>query len=72
MTREAFLQRARALSSFAEWESTQRPIPLSPSQRVDRVGELYAILPVVARSRAVDPSGVLRMHEALSVLDRSE
>jgi hypothetical protein len=56
--------RAEAYRRFEEWE-VEHPMRLTPAASVAAVGELYALLPAGSRRRAVDPSGVARLHDAL-------
>jgi hypothetical protein len=66
---EGVRERARALSRFAEWEAAH-PVRLSPSAAVEAIGALYQLLPPPSRSRAVDPSGIIALHEILKRLAR--
>jgi len=70
-TRLADLVRPRteAFERFAAWERAH-PVRLSPAVAVAAVGELYSWLPEAARRRAIDPSGVARLHAALRRLAR--
>jgi hypothetical protein len=61
--------RAEALTRFAAWESSHL-MKLTPAAAVAALGTLYQLLPPESRRRAVDPSGVVRMHEALRQLSR--
>ena len=56
-----------ARSRFNEWEA-KNPIRLEPAEAVAAVGFLYDLLPPESRERPVDPSGIMKMHRALSVL----
>jgi hypothetical protein len=61
--------RAEALARFATWESSHR-MRLTPAAAIAAIGTLYQLLPPESRRRAVDASGVTRMHEALRHLSR--
>jgi hypothetical protein len=67
----ADLLRARiaGFERFAKWEATH-PASLTPAAAVASIGALYALLPIQARRRPIDPSGVGRMHDALRHLSR--
>jgi hypothetical protein len=66
---EGLRARARRFARFAAWESTHRAQP-TPAAAVASVGAIYALLPPSSRRRAVDPTGVRRMHDALRRLVR--
>lgn len=56
-----------ALRRFNEWEE-KNPIRLEPAEAIAAVGFLYDLLPPESRERPIDPSGIMKMHRALSVL----
>jgi hypothetical protein len=66
-TRDAWLERQRLLTRFAEWEAKNPRKPTSQAA-LSGVGLLYDLLPADARSRVVDTSGVQAMHRDLAVL----
>jgi hypothetical protein len=63
--------RAEALERFSAWELAH-PRRLSPDAALEGIAALYELLPKVSRARAVDASGVIAMHRALSVLARTD
>jgi hypothetical protein len=62
-------RRARSLNRYAHWESTH-PAVLIPAAAVEAIGALYDLLPMAARKRAVDASGVISLHRALTRASR--
>ena len=70
LSAEQVVARASALERFATWQR-EHPADLSAEEALAGVASLYELLPVRNRARSVDPSGVIAMHRALSVLRRS-
>ena len=62
-----FAARAAALQRFNDWEA-KHPIKMSGEAALSGVGTLYELMPPEARQRPFDPSGVGKMHQALSHL----
>lgn len=56
-----------ALRRFNEWEE-KNPVRLEAAETVAAIGFLYDLLPPESRERPIDPSGIMKMHRALSVL----
>ena len=62
-----FRERVQGFARFAQWERLH-PAQMTPAAAVSSIGAIYELLPVSSRSRAVDASGVARMHAALRYL----
>lgn len=60
--------RAKALARFEKWRALEVPVSMSAEEAIAAVGFLYELLPFEARKREWDPTGVARMHAALSVM----
>ncbi len=69
LRREAVDARAATLERFAAWERRHPPTP-SAEVALAGVAALYDLLPAGSRTRPVDPSGVIALQRALSVLSR--
>jgi hypothetical protein len=67
---EQIRARAAALQRFSAWER-EHPATLSAEVALAGIAWLYELLPLPARARPVDTSGVAAMHAALSVLRRA-
>jgi len=65
--REKFLRRREALEKFARWERLN-PCSATPEAALGGIGWLYDLLPLQARKRPVDTSGVRELQRRLSVL----
>ena len=57
-------QRAISLDRYRQWESNH-PAVLLPAAAVEAIGALYDLLPISARGRTVDASGVMCLHQSL-------
>lgn len=68
--KEQLERRAAALRRFNEWE-TRHPIEMTPAEALAAIGTLYELIPPESRQRALDPSGVQKMRQALSHLKAS-
>jgi hypothetical protein len=62
-----FAARAAALRRFNDWEA-KHPIHMKGEEALSGVGALYELMPPEARQRPSDPSGIVKMHQALSHL----
>jgi hypothetical protein len=60
-------RRLQGFREFAAWESQHRPAT-SPEIVLESATSLYDLLPPASRVRAIDASGVIRLHRALRVL----
>jgi len=66
--RALWRRRADGLARFAEWERDHVDRDATPAARFAAASTLYEWLPPDARRRAIDPSGVVRLHRCLRVL----
>lgn len=69
--KSAFAARAAALRRFHNWEKSN-PHSMGGPESIASVGSIYEFLPQECRSPVFDPSGIRKMHLALShIKDRS-
>ena len=59
--------RLEGFERFSEWERSN-PLSPNPQAAISGIGLLYDLLPLDARERPIDTTGVGEMHRCLSVL----
>lgn len=67
--RQTLERRAEQLRRFEEWQRAH-PHRVDARQALAGIGFLYELLPLAARKRPFDPSGVQAMQRALALLER--
>ena len=65
--RELVRERAAGLEHYARWEAAH-PMRLAPHGAVEAIGALLDMMPLAARHRAIDTTGIVRLHAALKLL----
>lgn len=60
--RELWTRKLRGLREFNEWEQENYP-EISGEAAIEKVSDLYEMLPEDARFREVNVSGIIRMRE---------